>query len=146
MNTLFGDSLHTLMHSYRNQLRESAVAAGISIPVSHIRTLKCISKIHNCSAKDIANKLSLDKSQVTRTLKELVNEGYVDKKRSPCNHRTQLLTLTQTGNELLNDLIALDQATVQNMTQNLSQQQIEDFIRIAETMVSNLSPSGISNK
>ena len=138
MKESIGESLHTLMHHYRHQLREAALKSGISIPVSHIRSLKCINKIENCSAKDIADRLSLDKSQITRVLKELVHSGYVEKIRSPDNHRSQLLSLTINGAELLAKVTMLDKAATENMTQNLTEQQIEDFIRISEIMVSNL--------
>jgi len=140
MKDSIGESLHQLMHHYRHQLREAAVMSGISIPVSHIRSLKCINKIENCNAKDIADKLSLDKSQITRVLKELVSSGYVEKVRSPNNHRSQLLSLTNSGSELLAKITMLDKAAAESMTQNLTDQQIEDFIRISEKMVSNLNP------
>ncbi|MBU1296660.1 MAG: MarR family winged helix-turn-helix transcriptional regulator [Gammaproteobacteria bacterium] len=141
MKENIGESLHKLMHHYRHQLREAALKSGISIPVSHIRSLKCINKIEKCSAKDIADRLSLDKSQITRVLKELVQSGYVEKIRSPDNHRSQLLSLTMDGAELLTKITMLERTATENMTQNLTEQQIEDFTRISEIMVSNLDQS-----
>ncbi|RBP84684.1 MarR family transcriptional regulator [Marinomonas rhizomae] len=141
MKENIGESLHKLMHHYRHQVRETAAKSGILIPVSHIRSLKCINKITNCSAKDIADRLSLDKSQITRVLKELVSSGYVEKIRSPDNHRSQLLSLTKRGSELLTRITMLDRVAAQNMTQNLTDQQIEDFIHISEIMVNNLNQS-----
>jgi DNA-binding MarR family transcriptional regulator len=141
MKENIGESLHKLMHHYRHQLREAALKSGISIPVSHLRSLKCINKIEKCNAKDIADRLSLDKSQITRVLKELVQSGYVEKVRSPDNHRSQLLSLTKNGEELLAKITMLDRIAAENMTQNLTEQQIEDFSRISEIMVSNLDQS-----
>ncbi|NLQ16356.1 SIP domain-containing protein [Marinomonas sp. M1K-6] len=146
MKESMGESLHKLMHSYRGKMREAAAQAGLSIPVSHIRSLKCIKNIKNCSARDIAERLSLDKSQVTRVLKELNCANYVKKIRSPDNHRSQLLSLTKTGDELLESLMILDQAAIKSMTQNLSEQQIENFIHIAQTMTNNLHPSPSPNE
>jgi DNA-binding MarR family transcriptional regulator len=141
MKETIGESLHKLMHHYRQQLREAALKSGISTPVSHIRYLKCINKIEQCNAKDIADRLSLDKSQITRVLKELVQSGYVEKVRSPDNHRSQLLSLTKSGEELLAKTTMLDRIAAENMTQNLTEQQIEDFSRISEIMASNLDQS-----
>lgn len=146
MKEKIGESLHRLIHSYRHQVRESLLSSGVSIPVTHLRSLKCIKKIANCSAKDISDRLALDKSQITRVLKELVGSGYVEKVRNPENHRSQLLSLTQAGDELLTELMTLDQSAVEKMTQNLTEQQINEFIHIAETMVSNLHPSTSCNK
>lgn len=141
MKEKIAESLHQLVHSYRHHMREEASRSGISIPVSHIRSLKCIHRIQNCHAKDIAERLSLDKSQITRVLKELVSLGYVKKVRNPDNHRSQLLSLTESGDALLNKLMALDQLAVEKMTRHLTEQQIVDFIYIAEMMTNNPYPS-----
>ncbi|QUX91823.1 MarR family transcriptional regulator [Marinomonas sp. A3A] len=146
MKEKIGESLHKLMHNYRHQMREAASTSGIAIPVSHIRSLKCIKNIKNCSAKDISDRLSLDKSQITRVLKELVGAGYVIKVRCPDNHRSQLLSLTQIGSELLEKLMMLDQLAVEKMTKYLTAQQIEDFIHISEIMVNNLDQSPSCDK
>jgi DNA-binding MarR family transcriptional regulator len=74
-------------------------------------------------------------------LKELVQSGYVEKIRSPDNHRSQLLSLTMDGAELLTKITMLERTATENMTQNLTEQQIEDFTRISEIMVSNLDQS-----
>jgi DNA-binding MarR family transcriptional regulator len=146
MKEKIAESLHKLMHNYRQHIREAAAKSAISIPVTHIRSLKCIRKIRHCSAKDIADKLSLDKSQITRVLKELVNLGYVVKVRDPNNHRSQLLNLTESGDALLDKLMMLDQSAVEKMTHNLTEQQIVDFIHLAEMMTNNAHPSPCSKQ
>jgi DNA-binding MarR family transcriptional regulator len=145
MRDAIAESLYKLIQSHRSKMKNTATESGISIPISHIRSLKCIKKISNCSASDIAQKLSLDKSQVTRILKELVAEGYVQKRPAPNNHRSQLLVLTEIGNTLLDKLMTLHQQTIEIMTTGLNDQQIIDFINIAETMTNNLSTSNQKN-
>lgn len=141
MKETIAEALHQLIHGHRNQMRSLTTSSGISIPVNHIRSLKCIDKIPNCSARDIAHKLSLDKSQITRVLKDLVLEGYVEKNPDPNNHRSQLLTLTKHGETLLIKLTDLHHQSIEVMTAGLSDQQVADFINISETMISNLRKS-----
>ncbi|PYF84808.1 MULTISPECIES: MarR family winged helix-turn-helix transcriptional regulator [Marinomonas] len=136
MKENIGESLHRLMHNYRHQIRAAALEADIAMPVTHIRSLKCIDKIHNCSAKDISDKLSLDKSQVTRVLKELLTKSYITKASNPENHRSQLLSLTDSGREQLSRIMMLEHTAVERMTRNLTDHQIEDFIRISNIMIS----------
>ncbi|MGO2356524.1 MAG: MarR family winged helix-turn-helix transcriptional regulator [Marinomonas foliarum] len=136
MKENIGESVHRLLHIYRHQVRSAALEANVSMPVTHIRSLKCVNKINNCSAKDISDRLSLDKSQVTRVLKELLTSNYITKVRSPENHRSQLLSLTDLGHEQLSKITTLEQAAVERMTRNLTDQQINDFIRISDTMIS----------
>ncbi|MBR7888478.1 MarR family transcriptional regulator [Marinomonas sp. A79] len=138
MNTQLGESLHQLMHSYRNQLRIAALEAGIKLPICQIRSLKCINSIEHCNASDISNQLMLDKSQVARVLKELVNEGLISKAPCPTNHRSQRLNLTSKGEKTLLDIRTLDQHAAQTMTQNMTEKQINDFIALTSIMLSNL--------
>lgn len=140
MKEKIGESLHRLLHYYRQQVRSAALEANIMMPVTHIRSLKCIKKINNCSAKDISDRLSLDKSQVTRVLKELLAGQYIEKVRNPENHRSQLLSLTDSGQEQLSRIMMLEQVAVERMTRNLTDQQINDFISISDTMISDCLP------
>lgn len=141
MKETIAEALHQLIHGYRNQMRSLSTNSGISIPVNHIRSLKCIDKIPNCNARDITQKLSLDKSQITRILKDLVLEDYVEKHPDPNNHRSQRLTLTKNGKALLIKLTDIQHQSIETMTTGLNDQQIVDFIKISETMISNLRKS-----
>lgn len=138
MKDSIADSLHKLMHLHRSQMKRTIETSGITLSVNHIRALKCIKHINDCNASDIAHRLSLDKSQVTRVLKELVNEKHVEKLRDPNNHRSQLLSLTSTGNQLLIKITKLHIEVIEKMTTGLTDKQIEDFIRTTETMANNL--------
>lgn len=137
MKENIGESLHQLLHSYRYQIRNAALEANISIPVTHIRALKCINKMPNCSAKSISEKLSLDKSQVTRVINELQADSLIEKDQDPENYRSQLLSLTNTGREQLLQVLMLEQSAVETMTRDLTDQQVADFIHITNIMISN---------
>ncbi|ETX11663.1 hypothetical protein MUS1_09680 [Marinomonas ushuaiensis DSM 15871] len=138
MENLIADSLHKLMHLHRSQMKATIETSGVTLSVSHIRALKCIKYINDCNASDIAHRLSLDKSQIARVLKELVNEKYVEKIRDPRNHRCQLLNLTNTGNELLIEITKLNTEIIENMTIGLTDKQIKDFIHTTQIMTTNL--------
>jgi len=138
MKSSMGESLHKLTYHHRNKMREAVEASGIHISVSHIRTLKCIKHINNCNASDIACHLFLDKSQVTRLLKELVSNKYVEKAQDPKNHRSQLLSLTSTGDQLLIKITKLHMKIIEKMTTGLTDKQIQDFMQITDVMAKNL--------
>ncbi|MBD5772082.1 MarR family winged helix-turn-helix transcriptional regulator [Marinomonas colpomeniae] len=151
MKDSIAESLHKLTHQYRSKMKEAIDTSGVIISVSHIRTLKCIKHINSCTASDIANRISLDKSQVTRILKDLVSEKHVEKIRDPSNHRSQLLNLTNSGNELLIEITKLNTHVIQTMTTGLTDQEVKDFIHIANIMASNLQQaesktSGVYNE
>lgn len=138
MNAQLGESLHQLMHSYRNQLRKAALDAGVKLSVCQIRSLKCIQSIEHCNASDIANLLALDKSQVARVLKELVKDDLIVKAPCPTNHRRQRLALTPKGESILMKIYTLDEQATQTMTHTMTEQQINEFISLTSIMLSNL--------
>tara|TARA_R110001606_G_scaffold155631_1_gene297902 strand:- start:719 stop:967 length:249 start_codon:yes stop_codon:yes gene_type:complete len=81
----------------------------------------------------------LDKSQVTRIIKELFSEGYIDKKPHPSNHRSQTLLLTQLGEEIMNAIHEIDQEMKSKMSLGLTDEQVQGFTVIADIMINNLS-------
>ncbi|MEO9274229.1 MarR family winged helix-turn-helix transcriptional regulator [Marinomonas sp. 5E14-1] len=139
MKENISEILHHLIHEYKIKTKNLILNSGISIPISHIRLLKFINNTEHCTASSITRTLSLDKSQVARSLKDLEREGYITKHRHPDNHRSQLLELTENGAILIRDLIQLNQKTTEKMTNELTEQEIKDFIHIAEIMTRNLS-------
>ncbi|MBJ7554065.1 MarR family winged helix-turn-helix transcriptional regulator [Marinomonas spartinae] len=137
MQDSIGESLHKLIHSYKSTLRETAIQSGIKLPVGHIRLLKSLKK-EGCIAKAVATQLCLDKSQVTRVINDLVERGYLTKERHPTNHRSSLLILTHSGKTLLDDIQTFEKTISQEMAIGLTDQQVDQFIQIADTMRHNL--------
>jgi len=133
------EALHGLTLSYRKALKSLAAETGILIPVTHIRALKCITNIENCSARDIAQKLRLDKSQVARLVKDLLEQDYIEKAKHPTNNRCQVISLTAAGKGLQQKIDHVDKQARTQMCSGMTQQEIESFIQLTELMKSNLT-------
>ena len=58
----------------------------------------------NISVKELAKILRLDKSGISRTVEELVQKGYVERKPSKEDRRYVVLNLTDKGNERFNKI------------------------------------------
>ena len=58
----------------------------------------------NISVKELAEILRLDKSGISRTVEELVQKGYVERKPSKEDRRYVFLNLTDKGNERFNKI------------------------------------------
>lgn len=134
-----GESLHRLIHCYKSEMKRSIAESNLSLHISHIRALKCIKRIPNCSAQSISKKMLLDKSQVTRILKELSNAGHIEKRPNPTNHRSQLLALTLSGQEALKQIEGFEHNTIAKMTAGLTERQTEEFSILADIMTGNLN-------
>ncbi|MDF1692386.1 MAG: MarR family transcriptional regulator [Zhongshania sp.] len=131
--------LHSLTHAYKLGLRSGIKTQQIPLPVTHIRALKGIRHNPHCTAQSIAQRMQRDKAQITRVLNELHQEDFISKIDNPADRRSQLLRLTTKGEKIVSQLDTVEQQTRKTMTANISDEEIAVFIRIANTMISNLS-------
>ena len=139
MNKSISEALHGVISSYRAALKSAAAKADIELPVTHIRALKCICNMADCSARDIAHRLSLDKSQIARLLKDLHTQGYIYKDQHPVNRRCQSLKLTDKGQALYNKIQSIDQQNRVKMCHGIADAELEQFIQLANRMKDNLN-------
>lgn len=128
------ESLHRLTHAYKRQLREAIREQQIQLPVTHIRALKGVCRNPECTAQSIATRMQRDKAQITRVLNELLQAGLIVKIDNPNDRRSQLLRPTQQGEETMNQIRLAEQQTAERLTQLLGPDDLESFIRIANTM------------
>jgi len=75
--------------------------AGTGLPPSAVHAIIEIGAAVNCTAKDLSEKLLLEKSTVSRLVKSLITNSFVQEARSPADGRAKRLTLTHKGARLL---------------------------------------------
>lgn len=145
-SSALSDSLHRLTHAYKSQLREAVLEKQMALPITHIRVLKGVCKNPECTAQSIAKRMCRDKAQITRVLKELISERLVERAENPQDRRSQLLRPTEQGRQVMQQLRKLEQKTADSMTKNLSPEEIEQFVRLANTMAENLIGDSAAHK
>jgi len=131
MSSSLGETLHRLVHAYKKQLRADINAQEINLPVTHIRALKGICRNPESTAQSIALRMQRDKAQITRVLNELQQSGLITKIDNPKDGRSQLLRPTTEGEKLMTQINAAERQTVAHITQALSPDDINTFIRLA---------------
>ncbi len=133
------DNLFHLVHVLKRQLHEQIEQLELPIAPMHVRVIKIISKQSPCTAMDVVNFLNRDKAQVTRLIKTLIEEGFIEKRPNPEDKRSQCLLTTEKGNEVLAKLKAVDAEIFQKMTLNVSEEELEAFQLVAGKLAENLS-------
>lgn len=133
------DNLFHLVHVLKRQLHEQIEQLDLPIAPMHIRVIKIISKQSPCTAMDVVNFLNRDKAQVTRLIKTLIEEGFIEKRPNPEDKRSQCLLTTEKGNEVLAKIKAVDAEIFQKMTLNVSEEELEAFQLVAGKLAENLS-------
>ncbi|CAH1600922.1 MarR family transcriptional regulator [Vibrio owensii] len=133
------DNLFHLVHVLKRQLHEQIEQLELPIAPMHVRVIKIISKQSPCTAMDVVNFLNRDKAQVTRLIKTLIEEGFIEKRPNPEDKRSQCLLTTEKGNKVLSKIKAVDAEIFQKMTLNVSEEELEAFQLVAGKLAENLS-------
>lgn len=133
------DNLFHLVHVLKRQLHEQIEQLELPIAPMHVRVIKIISKQSPCTAMDVVNFLNRDKAQVTRLIKTLIEEGFIEKRPNPEDKRSQCLLTTEKGNEVLSKIKTVDAEIFQKMTLNVSEEELEAFQLVAGKLAENLS-------
>ncbi|WP_061017635.1 MarR family winged helix-turn-helix transcriptional regulator [Vibrio splendidus] len=135
------ESIFRLVHSVKRQMSEQIESLGSEIAPMNIRVMKIITKKSPCTAIDIAHYLNRDKAQVTRLVNALINQELVKKSPNPEDKRSQLLILTDKGQEVMSKVSDIDRDMLKRMTKGMAEDELEQFRKIAKKMAQNLESS-----
>ncbi|CAK1929764.1 MarR family transcriptional regulator [Vibrio crassostreae] len=132
------ESIFRLVHSLKRQMSEQIESLDSEIAPMNIRVMKIITKKSPCTAIDIAHYLNRDKAQVTRLVNALINQELVKKSPNPEDKRSQLLILTNKGQEVMSKVSDIDRDMLKRMTKGMAEDELEQFRKIAKKMAQNL--------
>ncbi|MBE0442732.1 MAG: MarR family winged helix-turn-helix transcriptional regulator [Psychrobacter sp.] len=135
------ETLHQLIHTYTNLLLEGVKRQELDLSVTHIRTLKGVCQNPEVTAKSIAQRMQRDKAQVTRALNDLLVADLIVKKDNPLDGRSQLLQPTAKGKAVMAKLNAAEEWTREQLTQHLTEAELNAFLQVSKTMINNVKNS-----
>jgi DNA-binding MarR family transcriptional regulator len=135
-----GDALHRLLHAYKRALREASRADGIDLPPSHIRAMKAICHLPDCTAHELAQHFRRDKAQITRVVHDLCDAGLIRQQADPTDRRRRLLVPTSAGKAMQTRIAAAERQAGMRMVRGLSAASVAEFVRLAQVMADNLDP------
>ncbi|GGQ19166.1 MarR family winged helix-turn-helix transcriptional regulator [Shewanella litoralis] len=134
------EPLFHLLHSMKRSLRQAMASDDLGITPLHMRVLKIISfNNKQVTANDIVQKTLIDKAQLARLIKELINLDYVFKLDNPTDKRSYFLGVSSSGSEVVQRLTVAEEHVNEIMKRGLSEQEIADFVRLAKQMAHNLN-------
>ncbi|MBT9313211.1 MarR family winged helix-turn-helix transcriptional regulator [Leptothoe kymatousa] len=132
------ESMFRLMHSFKSRLAAELEAEGLRIAPTHMKILKMIAAMEECTAQRIAQTIHRDKAQVNRVVQELVAQEMIERKPNPADKRSQLLLLSDKGDAALKSMNAVENRVLCRMTHGVEMENQKVFIALAEQLRSNL--------
>ena len=132
------EPLFNLLHSVKRSLRHAIDSAEFGLTPLHLRVLKIIAnQDKQVTANDIVQKTLIDKAQLARLIKELINLKYAEKSDNPSDKRSYFLS--PAGIKIVTKLFTAESRVNELMKSGLTDQEIADFSRLAKRMAQNLN-------
>jgi DNA-binding MarR family transcriptional regulator len=114
----------------------SNCCCGVTLTQCH--TLMELDKQDNISLKDLSERVSLDKSTLSRIVEGLVNLGLVDREIPKNNRRTILIKLTKQGISVCEKINIGNNLYFQEILDSLSKEQMQIFLDSFKIIVSKM--------
>ena len=138
-NESISETIFNLVHAFKLTMRSELKANQLGLNAMYVKCLTYIKRAETCTANDIVNHFARDKAQIARVIKEMIDKQWVQKSANPEDKRSQLLSLTESGNELA-ELIFVTHSHVHNkMQENLTPEELLEFKRVANIITANLN-------
>ncbi|MAC46867.1 MarR family winged helix-turn-helix transcriptional regulator [Oceanospirillum beijerinckii] len=100
------------------------------------RVMATLAMHHTMSAKQVANFTRLDKMQVSRAISGLKSAELINQSKSEQDKRTSVLTLTDQGLALYNQIVPLVMAQEEKILQALSDEEQQTLHKLMQTLSS----------
>lgn len=112
----------------------------LGIAPMHLRVLMIIHHHPHATAMDVAQRLNRDKSQVTRLLNTLIDQGLLQKCPNPADKRSQLLTFTPAGERVIEAVSTVFEKLSAELSAGISAEEEKVFYKVLNQIITNLDP------
>lgn len=96
--------------------------------------LEFLRKHPECIAVDIANEFGLTRGAITQLLDKLVLQGLVIRKPHPSSRRSQLVQMTDKGNELIVSILAAYNNKIEQLFTHYSKEELATLKQLLEKL------------
>jgi DNA-binding MarR family transcriptional regulator len=125
--------LRQFERAQRFQLEEQDACCGLSIAQCH--PLLEIRELGEATTGDLARRLKLDKSTLSRSIDGLVRRGLVRRKTHENDRRFLPLTLTARGRRLCDEINRRNDRRYERILRRIPQPERDELIRLFELLV-----------
>jgi DNA-binding MarR family transcriptional regulator len=132
------EALFSLVHAVRSNMKQEIKQLAIDLSPMHLKSLKVISIIDDCTGQKLADFMGRDKAQINRLIKELVNQELITKTDNVNDKRSHLLTLSIKGVEIIGLFRTAEKCVFNKMVNDIPTEKIDDFIQLTQILKNNL--------
>lgn len=127
-----------LFHRRKSVLSKEFQSVGLPYPATYLKVTRLIESNQPCTAQTLVQQLQRDKAQITRLLNDMEKAGLITRKPNPEDRRSQLLSLSQKGEEDFATMRNIEKQVVNKMMQGISQKETDTIITLLNRLNENL--------
>lgn len=124
-------------------LQDSSCCQGISLSQCHV--VLEVEEQHKTSIGELAQKLGLDKSTLSRTVDNLVNSGDVKREEDPEDRRYAVIALTAKGQGLSEGINTENDRYFQQVFERMGEKEGEQFFKLFQKFVAAMKQNSEQN-
>lgn len=132
------EALFNLVHTVRINMKNEIKKLALDLSPMHLKSLKVISMIEECTGQKLADFMGRDKAQINRLIKELVNQELITKEDNDKDKRSQFLVLSVKGSEIMALFKKVESQVFNRMIKNISDEEIKQFVELSALLKQNL--------
>jgi DNA-binding MarR family transcriptional regulator len=136
------DSIEQLFFAYRDFTGEAdTILAGRGMGRAHHRVIYFVGRNPGITVSELLSILKITKQSLSRVLSRLVEDGYIYTEQGPEDKRQRLLSLTDKGISLENELTNVQKARFSRAYKKAGVESVDGFLRVLEHMTDKSSQS-----
>ena len=109
-----------------------------SVNMSEQLVLMYLSMVPEANQDSVAKHYKLDKGTIAKTIAKLEKKGFINRRQNKRNRRENLITLTEEGHKLINDMQQLISQWEESAFAGIEEEEKEAFIQILSQVVMNV--------
>lgn len=122
MENFFSISHRYAMIFFKNRM------ADIGLGQSHHGVLITLYKEQGISQEALRRKLNIDKANVTRSVKKLIQDGFVERRQDPNDKRSYLLFVSEKGEKIRPEIESMFREWNDMLLEGFNQDEIDQLI------------------
>ena len=129
---MLGETVGPAIRHLRNHLTVRIMEGleRFELRTGSFSTLALIAANPGCAQSDISRETGFDKSVVVALIDELERRGLAERARSHADRRRNILTLTEAGHKLLEEMNAVVRAVEKPIRQALTSEEMDTLLRL----------------
>ena len=128
------ERLSMALHEFKTLLSNEFINANIDFSPTQMKVLRHITRIQPCTSQSLVVTLERNKAQITRMVQSLLEKGVIEKVEHQQDKRSQLLSTTPLGEEMLEKMSVAETEVLKKLSHRLTHDQSMQLAELLEQL------------